>query len=116
MNELSKNDKLQLSRILESIQGRLDEKLIKLIMDFIFKTRIKVGKEDLRLFSINIDKIPDKSLDSFSLGGFFGQPYQISLEFAKKMNLKLKVNQKRIIREFVFFLILLKYEKELTKK
>lgn len=37
MNELSKNDKLQLSRILESIQGRLDEKLIKLIMDFIFK-------------------------------------------------------------------------------
>ena len=36
MSGLSKNDKIQLSRILESIQGRLDENLIKLIMDFIF--------------------------------------------------------------------------------
>ena len=116
MVELSKNDKLQLSRILESIQGRLDENLTKLIMDFIFKTRVKIGKEDFQLFSINIDKIPDKALDSFSLGSFFGQTYQISLDFAKKMNLKLDVNQKRILREFVFFLILLKSEKESTKK
>jgi len=116
MNEFSKNDKLQLSRILESIQGRLDEKLIKLIMEFIFKTSVKIRKEDLQLFSINIDRIPDKSLDSFSLGGFFGQAYQISLDFSKKMNLKLDKNQKRIMREFVFFLILLKFEKESDKK
>ena len=115
MSGLSKNDKIQLSRILESIQGRLDENLIKLIMDFIFKTRIKIGKEDFQLFSINIDKIPDKALDSFSLGSYFGQTYQISLDFAKKMNLQLNVNQKRILREFVFFLILLKSEKEPKK-
>ena len=113
---MSKNDKIQLSRILESIQGRLDGNLIKLVTDFIFKTRVKTSKEDFRLFSINIDRIPEKSLDSFSLGSFFGQTYQISLDFAKKMNLKLDVNQKRILKEFVFFLILFRSETELRRK
>ena len=115
MIKLSKEDKIELSRILESIQGRIDENLIKLMMDLIFKTRIKIRKEDLQLFSININKIPDKSTDAFSLGSFFGQTFQISLDLAKKMNLKLDTTQKRILREFVFFLVLFKYEKESDK-
>jgi len=116
MTKLSKEDKIELSRILESIQGRIDGDLSKLMMDLIFKTRIKTQKEDFRLFSTNISKIPDKSLDSFSLGSFFGQTFQISLDLAKKMNLKLDVNQKRILREFIFFLVLFKFEKEVSKK
>ncbi len=115
MIKLSKEDKIELSRILESIQGRIDENLSKLMMDLIFKTRIKIRKEDLQLFSININKIPDKSTNSFSLGSFFGQTFPISLDLAKKMNLKLDTTQKRILREFVFFLVLFKYEKESDK-
>ena len=116
MSKLSKDDKIQLSRIYESVQGRIDKKLIRLIMDFIFGTKVKTRKEDLRLFSANIGKIPDKSLESFSLGASCGQAYQISLNLATKMNLKLNLEQKRILREFVFFLVLFKFEKELNKK
>jgi hypothetical protein len=116
MIKFSKEDKIELSRILESIQGRIDEHLSKLMMDLIFKTRITIKKEDLQLFSINISKIPDKALDAFSLGSFFGQTFQISLDLAKKMNLKLDPSQKRILREFIFFLVLFKFEKESDKK
>lgn len=116
MSNLSKDDKVQLSRIFESIEGRVDKKLIKLIMDFIFGTKIKTRKDDYRLFSANLNKIPDKSIESFSLGDFFGQAYQISLNFAVKMNIKLNIEQKRLLREYVFFLILFKFEKELDKK
>lgn len=116
MTKLSKEDKVELSRILESIQGRLEEDLCKLMMDLIFKTRIKTKKEDFRLFSTNINKIPDKPLDAFSLGSFFGQTFQISLDLAKKMNLKLDAYQKRILREFIFFIVLFKFEKEISKK
>ncbi|MDH3677261.1 MAG: hypothetical protein OEQ12_03060 [Nitrosopumilus sp.] len=116
MSNLSKDDKIQLGRIFESIQGRIDKNLIKLIMDFIFGTKVKTRKEDLRLFSINLKKIPDESLEAFSLGDFFGQAYQISLNFATKMNLKLNTEQKRILREYVFFLVLLKFEKESNRK
>ena len=116
MSNLSKEDKIELSRILESIQGRIDKNLSKLIMDFIFSTKTKTRKEDSRLFSLNSDKIPEESLDAFSLGSFFGQAYQISLNFATKMNLKLDGNQKRILREYVFFLVLFKFENESRKK
>lgn len=116
MIKLSKEDKIELRRILESIQGRIDNNLSKLMMDLIFKTRIKTRKEDFRLFSTNIGKIPDRSLDAFSLGSFFGQTFQIALDLAKKMNLKLDVNQKRILREFIFFLVLFKFEKERDRK
>ena len=37
MSNLSKDDKVQLSRIFESVQGRIDEKLLKLIMDLVPK-------------------------------------------------------------------------------
>ena len=116
MIELSKSDKVELSRMLESIQGRFDRRLGKLIMDLVFRSKIKSGKEDYHLFSSNLEQIPDRSLESFSLGSFFGQTYQISLDLAKKMELKLDPNQKRVLREFVFFLILFKFEKEISKK
>lgn len=110
--ELSKNDKIDLSRILEGVQGRIDNKLLKFVMDLVFKTRVSIKKEDQFLFSSNIEKIPDKSLDSFSIGSFFGQTYQIGLDLAKKMDVKLDTSQKRLLREFIFFLVLFKFEKE----
>ena len=112
--ELSKTDKIELNRILDSVQGRLDKKLLNLTMHLIFKTRVKVGNEDLRLFSANRNKIPSKSVEAFSLGSFFGQTYQISLDIANKMDLKLNGQQKRMLREFVLFMVLFKFEKELT--
>jgi len=114
MIEMSKEDKIELNRILNSVQGRVDEKIIKLTLELVFKTRVKIGKEDLRLFSSNTENIPSKSLDAFFLGSFFGQTYQISLDIANRMGLKLKSEQKRILREFVLFIVLFKFEKELT--
>jgi len=116
MIELSKNDKNEINRVLDSVQGRLDEKLVKLTIELIFKTRIKTGREDNHLFSVNIDKIPTRSIEAFSLGSFFGQTYQISLDIAKKMDIKLKIEQKRILREFVLFIVLFKFEKEKNLK
>ena len=110
--ELSKNDKIDLSRMLEGVQGRVDNKLLKFVMDLVFKNRVSTKKEDRFLFSSNLEKIPDKSLDSFSIGSFFGQTYQIGLDLAKKMDVKLDTNQKRLLREFIFFLVLFKFEKE----
>jgi hypothetical protein len=112
MNPLSKDEKIELNRILNSVQGRLDEKLIKFTLELVFKTNVRASKEDFRLYSANIQNIPSRSIHAFSLGSFFGQTYQISLDIAKKMNLKLKFEQKRILREFVFFIVLLKFEKE----
>ena len=81
-------------------------------MDLVFKNRVSTKKEDRYLFSSNVEKIPDKSIESFSVGSFFGQTYQIGIDLAKRMELKLDVNQKRILREFTFFLVLFKFEKE----
>lgn len=116
MIELSKNDKNEINRILESVQGRLDKNLVKLTMELVFKTKITTGREDNHLFSVNIDKIPTRSLEAFSLGSFFGQTYQISLDIAKKMDIKLKIEQKRMLREFVLFIVLFKFEKEKNLK
>ena len=113
--ELSKNDKIELSRILEGVQGRLDKNLIKLVMDLVFKNRVSIKKEDHYLFSANSKKIPDESTESFAVGSFFGQTYQIGIDLAKKMELKLDPNQKRLLREFTFFLVLFKFEKESKK-
>ena len=116
MINLSKKDKTELSKILNSVQGRLDEKLIKLTAGLVFKTRVKIGKEDLRLFSTNKENIPSNPIEAFSIGSFFGQTYQISLDIAHKMDLKLNLEQKRILREFVLFIVLFKFEKESTVK
>ena len=110
--DLSKDDNIQLSRILESVQGKLDKKLCKLIMELVFKTKITLRKEDEFLYSTNKDKIPEHAIESFSLGSFFGQTYQISLDLSKKMELNLTNNQKRFLREFTFFLVLFKFEME----
>lgn len=114
MTTLSKEDKTELNRILNSVQGRLDEKLIKLTAGLVFKTRVGIGKEDLRLFSTNKKNIPSEPINAFSLGSFFGQTYQISLDIANKIDLKLNMEQKRILREFVLFIVLFKFEKEQT--
>jgi hypothetical protein len=110
MIEFNQQDKIEISRILSSIEGRLDKKLIKLTMDLILKTNwTKSVATDL--YKNNIKNIPDKSLDAFLLGSHFGQIYQISLDFAKKLDLPLSPNQKNILREAVFFLVLLRSEK-----
>jgi len=110
MTELTKQDKIEISKILASIEGRLDKKLIKLTMDLILKTNWTKSVA-INLYKNNLDNIPDKSLNAFLLGSHFGQIYQISLDFAKKLELPLSPNQKNILREFVFFLVLLRAEK-----
>ena len=116
MIEISKEDKIEINRILESVKGRIDQKLCRLIMDLVFQNKVAVKKEDKMLFSANQKKIPDSSIEAFSLGSFFGQTYQIGLDLAKKMELKLDGNQKRVLREFTLFLVLFKFEKETTSK
>ena len=116
MIELTQEDKNEIKKMLESVQGRLDEKLVKFTMELVLKTSVKTSREDKRLFSVNMNKIPTKSSEAFSVGSFFGQTYQISLDIAKKMDIKLKLEQKRILREFVLFIVLFKYEKELSSE
>ena len=64
----------------------------------------------INLYKNNLDGIPDKSLNAFILGSHFGQIYQISLDLSKKLEVSLTPNQKNILREFVFFLVLLSTE------
>jgi hypothetical protein len=109
MTELNKPDKIEFNKILNSIEGKLDKKLIKLIIDLIFKTSW-TNNMAIRLYKKNIKEIPDKSLNAFSLGSNLGQIYQISLDLSKKLELSLSNNQKYILREFIFFLVLLRHK------
>lgn len=109
----TQQDKIEISKILASIEGRLDERLIKLTMDLILKTNWTKSVA-INLYKNNIKNIPDKSLNAFVLGSHFGQIYQISLDFAKKLELSLSPNQKNILREFVFFLVLMRTEKQVN--
>jgi hypothetical protein len=111
----TQQDKIEISKILASIEGRLDERLIKLTMDLILKTNWTKSVA-INLYKSNINSIPDKSLNAFLLGSHFGQIYQISLDFAKKLELSLSPNQKNILREFVFFLVLLRAEKQVKSE
>lgn len=111
MTELSQKDKIEIGKILSSIEGKLDKRLIKLTMDLILKTNW-TKSVPTHLYKNNISSIPDRSLDAFLLGSNFGQIYQISLDFAKKLELSLSPNQKNILRELVFFLVLLRSEKQ----
>ncbi len=110
MVEFTQQDKIEISKILASIEGRLDKRLVKLTMDLILKTSWTKSVA-INLYKNNVNNIPDKSLNAFLLGSHFGQIYQISLDFAKKLELSLSPNQKNILREFVFFLVLLRTEK-----
>lgn len=111
MIEFSYKDKIEINRILLSIEGRLDKKLIEFTTSLILKTNWTKSVA-VNLYKNNINNIPDKSLDAFLLGSHFGQIYQISLDFAKKLELSLTANQKNILREFVLFLVLLRSEKQ----
>lgn len=115
MAELSKNDKNEINRILASIEGKLDKKLIKLTMDLILKTNWTKDVA-INLYKNNLADIPDRSLSAFTLGSHFGQIYQISLDFSKKLGLSLSPNQKNMLREFVLFLVLLSKEKQEKSK
>ena len=110
MAEFTQQDKIEISKILASIEGRLDKRLVKLTMDLILKTSWTKNVA-INLYKNNVNNIPDKSLNAFLLGSHFGQIYQISLDFAKKLELSLSPNQKNILREFVFFLVLIRTEK-----
>ena len=109
VNEAEK-DMTEINNILQSIKGKLDEKLIKLTVDVIMKTKWSQNVER-DLYKINVEKIPDRSVDSVLLGSHIGQIYQISLDFAKKMNIELKPIQKDILREMIFFLVVIRTER-----
>ncbi|GKS67648.1 hypothetical protein YTPLAS73_11950 [Nitrosarchaeum sp.] len=109
MTRLNTLDKIELGKILDSIEGKLDEKLIRLTSDLIFNTNW-TNNIAINLYKKNIKEIPDKSLNAFLLGSHLGQIYQISLDLSKKLNLTLSQNQKNILREFIFFLVLLRYK------
>jgi len=111
MTKLNKQDKIEFDKILYSIEGKLDEKLIRLMLDLIFKTNW-LNTNATNLYKNNIKEIPDKSLDAFILGSHLGQIYQITLELSKKLELTLSHNQKNILREFIFFLVLLRQKNQ----
>ena len=111
MSNFSEKERTETSRILESLKGRLDKRLIKLTMDLVMNT--KWSQENEReLYKRNIDRIPKKSLEGILMGSHIGQIYQVSLDFAKKLELDLKPIQKSILKEFIFFLVLLRTERE----
>lgn len=111
MTPLNQENGIELNKILESIEGRLDKNLIRLTTNLILKTNWTKNMA-INLYKININNIPDKSLNAFLLGNHCGQIYQISLNLAKKLELTLSSNQKNILKEFVFFLVLLCSEKK----
>lgn len=113
MTKLNKPDKIEMDKILYSIEGKLDEKLIRLTSDLIFKTNW-TNVNATNLYKNNIKEIPDKSLDAFILGSHLGQIYQISLELSKKLELTLSHNQKNILREFILFMVLLRHKNQKT--
>lgn len=114
MIKLDKRDKIELDKILYSIEGKLDKKLIRLTSDLIFNTNW-TNNIAINLYKKNINEIPDKSLNAFLLGSHLGQIYQISLDLSKKLDLILSQNQKNILREFIFFLVLLRYKNNKTQ-
>lgn len=115
MIKLDKRDKIELDKILYSIEGKLDKKLIRLTSDLIFNTNW-TNNIAINLYKKNINEIPDKSLNAFLLGSHLGQIYQISLDLSKKLDLILSQNQKNILREFIFFLVLLRYKNNKTQR
>lgn len=114
MNSISERERIEISRILESIEGKLDKRLIKLTMDVIMNTKWSQEVEE-NLYRKNKDMIPQKAVDAVLLGSHIGQIYQVSLDFTKKLKISLKPLQKSILREFIFFLVLIRTEREQNK-
>jgi len=107
----SKKEKIEMNWILESIEGRLDKRLIKITMDVVMNA--KWSQEVERdLYKKNIEHIPENATDAVLLGSHIGQIYQVSLESARKLGISLRPLERAILREFVFFLVLLRTEKE----
>jgi hypothetical protein len=111
MSSFSDNEKIELSRILESVEGRLDKRLIKLTVDVVMNTKWSQNIE-MNLYKINIERIPQKAVDAMLLGSHVGQIYQVSLDFAKKLEINLNPLEKEMLKELVFFLVVLRTEKE----
>ncbi|QUC65507.1 hypothetical protein NsoK4_04525 [Nitrosopumilus sp. K4] len=111
MNELTEKEKIEINRVLDSIKGRLDDKLIKLVIDLVMKTKWSQEVEKV-LYKKNIERIPGKQVDAVLIGSHIGQIYQISLDFAKKFNIELKPIQKNILREFIFFMVLFRTDRK----
>ena len=108
MNEQEKNI-IEINRILESIKGKIDARLIKLTVDVIMKTKWSHVAEK-ELYKKNIEKIPQRAIDAILLGSHIGQIYQISLDFAKKLEIELKPIQKNMLKEMIFFLVTIRTE------
>ena len=62
MSNFSEKERIEISRILESLKGRLDKRLIKLTMDLVMNTKWSQENEK-ELYKRNIDQIPKKSLE-----------------------------------------------------
>jgi hypothetical protein len=62
MVEFTQQNKIEISKILASIEGRLDKRLIKLTMDLILKTSWTKSVA-INLYKNNVNNIPDKSLN-----------------------------------------------------
>ena len=110
----SEREKIEISRILGSIEGKIDSRLTKLTMDVVMNTRWSQEPE-ANLYKKNIDVIPQKSVEAMLLGSHVGQIYQVALDFAKKLEINLDSLQKSILREFVFFMVLIRTEREQRK-
>ena len=82
MTEITKEDKIEINRILESVKGRIDQKLCKLIMDLIFQNKVGIKKEDERLFSTNQKRL-------FHLVVFLAKPTKLDWIWQKKWSLNL---------------------------
>lgn len=115
MDRLSEKEKIEMSRILESVQGRIDRRLVKLTLDIIMNSKW-TQEIERDLYKKNIERIPERAIDAVLIGSHIGQTYQVSLDLSKKMGIELKPLQKNILREFVFFLILFRTEIESKKR
>ena len=86
MVEFTQQDKIEISKILASIEGRLDKRLIKLTMDLILKTRWTKNIA-INLYKNNINDIPDKSLNVFPIRKLFWTNIPNIFRFCQKIRI-----------------------------
>lgn len=110
----SEKENIEINRVLGSIEGKIDNRLIKLTLEVIMKTKWSQDVEE-NLYRKNIDSIPHNAIDAMLLGSHVGQIYQVALDFAKKLEINLNSLQKSVLREFVFFMVLIRTDREKRK-